>query len=303
MKTARVWRSLWRDRYIYLMLFPVVAYFLVFRYWPMGWMGIAFYDFKLLKGFSGSEFIGLRHFLDFFSGLSFWTLVRNTILISLVQLLFAFPAPLLFALLLNELRSIAFKRFVQTISYLPHFISMVVLTTLVITFLSPSLGTLNLVFRRLGLEPVYFMGDPRYFRTIVVGSAIWQNTGWGSILYLSVISGIDPQLYEAATVDGAGRLKRAWHITLPSLKTTVVILLILQVGQLLNVGFEKIFLLQNPLNLDASEVLSTYVYKRGIQNSDLSFATAIGLFNSGVSLVLVAAANVVSRRLADYSLW
>ena len=235
--------------------------------------------------------------------MSLFRLVSNTILINLYQIIFAFPAPLIFALLLNEVKMLKFKKTVQTISYMPHFISMVVLTSMIITFLSPSLGILNSIVKSLGMQPVYFMGNPNYFRTIIVASEIWQNTGWNAILYLSVISGIDSELYEAAIVDGARRLRQTWHITLPSLKLTIVILLILQIGRLLNVGFEKIFLLQNPLNLSISEVLSTYIYKRGIQNADLSFATAVGLFNSTVSVILVWLSNAASRKLSGNSLW
>jgi putative aldouronate transport system permease protein len=296
-------RRLWRDRYVYLMLAPVIIYFLIFKYWPMGWIGISFFDYKLLKGFEGSEFVGLRHFLDFFSSTSFTKLIFNTVILNVYHLVFAFPVPIIFALLLNEIRATRFKKLVQTVSYLPHFISMVVLTSLILTFVSPTLGTLNLLIKNLGFEPIYFIGESRYFRPIIVLSAIWQNTGWGSILYLSVISSIDGTLYEAAIVDGAKRLRQIWHVTLPALKTTIIILLILQVGQLLNVGFEKIYLLQNPMTFDVSEVLSTYIYKRGIQNSDISFATAVGLFNSVVSLVLVIFANTVSRKFSDSSLW
>lgn len=299
----KVRSKLWKDRYIYLMTAPVIVYFLLFKYWPMGWLRMAFYDYKLLKGFSGSEFVGFKHFADFFSGYDFWNLMRNTLLINLGALCFAFPVPIVFAMLLNELFLHRFKRVVQTISYMPYFISMVAFTSMIITFLSPSVGQLGDVYRFLGLEPVHFLGDPKYFRRIMIMSGIWQSTGWNAVIYLAALTGIDQEQYEAAIVDGAGRWQRAWHITLPGIRNTVILMLIMQVGNLMNLNFEKVFLLQTNSNLAASEVLQTYVYKKGITGFNYSFATTVGLFNSVISLILVGISNYFSRKYSEISLW
>ncbi|MEG1687536.1 MAG: ABC transporter permease subunit [Angelakisella sp.] len=296
-------RRLKQDRYIYLMLAPVILYFLVFKYWPMSWLSISFFDYKLLWGFVGSEFVGLQHYLDFFNSIDFWQIMANTVLLNIYGLLFVFTVPIIFALLLNELKVLRFKKFVQTVSYLPYFISIMVVVSMIFTFLSPSVGALNGFLKSMGFEPIYFLGDPKYFRSIHIISGIWQTTGWSAIIYLSTLSGIDPMLYEAATVDGAGRFKQMFHVTLPGLRSTILILFIMQIGKMLNVGFEKVFLLQNPLNSSVSEVLSTYVYKQGIINSNVSYATAIGVFNSVVSLILVLTANWVIKKISKVSIW
>lgn len=299
----KIIRRLVKDRYIYMMIFPVIVYLLIFSYWPMAWLRMAFYDFKMLGGFEKSKFIGLDNFINFFSGTDAMRLIWNTVAINLLALIFVFPAPILLALLLNELTSIKLKRVIQTISYLPHFISTVVLVGLITTFLSPTVGTLNKIIAAMGFEPVYFLGDPRYFRTIQVVSGIWQTCGWNSIVYLAALSGIDSELYESAHIDGATRFRQVWYITLPSIRPTIIIMLILQIGQMLNSNFEKMFLLQNPYNISISEVLVTYVYKRAMQQGDYSMATAAGLFNSFVSLILVAISNWLSRRYTETSLW
>ena len=296
---ALIKRRLWKDRYIYLMLSPVVIYFLIFKYWPMLWLRVSFYDYKLLRGFSGSEFVGFKHYIDFFTNPEVWKYIANTVILNSYALIFLFPASILFALLLNEMRGSKYKRFVQTVSYMPNFISTVVLVSLIVTFLSPSTGSLGIIMKSLHLESIYFLGDPKYFRAINVISGIWQTTGWSAIIYLAALSSIDGALYEAAVVDGAGRFKQMWHITLPGIKNTVVIMLILQLGNFLGSNFEKVFLLQNDLNLSVSEVLATYVYKVGIQRADYSFSTAIGLFNSVVCLCFVLVANRLSRKYSD----
>lgn len=292
-----------RDRYIYLMLAPVIIYFLLFKYWPMLWMSISFYDYKLIRGFAGSKFVGLKHYINFFTGMDFWNLVRNTLMINLYVLLFVFPVPILFALMLNELRSLPFKRFVQTISYLPYFISIAVLVSMITTFLSPTIGSLNAWIKALGGQPIYFLGSAKYFRSIYIISGIWQGTGWSAIVYLSALTGIDSELYEAAIVDGAGRLRQTWHITLPGIRNTIMIMLILQIGRMMNVGFEKVFLLQNPLNNSVSEVISTYVYKQGIVNANVSYSTAVGIFNSVISFALILMSNTISKKYSEVSLW
>lgn len=268
----------------------------------MGWLAIAFKDFKILKGFSGSEWVGLEHFETFFSNPDFLTLISNTLLLNIYSIAFCFTAPILFAVLLNEIKNKSFKKVTQTISYLPHFLSTVVMVSMVMTFLSPSLGVLNSFISSLGFDKINFLSEPQYFRTIMVISGIWQQVGWSSIIYLSALTGIDQSLYEAATVDGANKFKQIWHITLPGIRTTIIIMLILQIGNIMNVNFEKIYLFQNPLNLSVSEMLPTYVYKMGMVNSNYGLATAIGLFNSVISLGLVFVANRVSKKFSEVTI-
>lgn len=302
-RRKKIRTRLWNDRYMYLIALPVVLYFALLKYWPMGWLSISLFDYKLLAGFSGSKFVGLKHFIDFFSGTDFFRLVWNTIAINLLAILFVFPAPIVFAILLQEMNHKGLKKVTQTVSYLPHFISTVAFVALIKLFLSPSSGALATLFNMMGLQPIYFLGDAKYFRTILVLSGIWQGTGWSAIVYISALTGIDQGLYEAAEMDGANRLQRIWHITLPCLAPTIIIMLILQIGNLLNTNFEKIYLLQNTANLQISEVLQTYVYKRGLQEMNHSFATAVGAFNSIVSLALVAGANWLSGKFSETSLW
>jgi ABC-type polysaccharide transport system, permease component len=292
-----------RDRSIYLMIVPVVVFFAIFNYWPMTWLSISFFDYKILGGFSRSHFVGLENFRRFFFEMDAWRYIWNTLAINFLALAFVFPAPILLALLLNELRVPGFKKAVQTISYLPYFISTLVLVGLINNFLSPSIGILNQVLAAFGHEKIFFLGDPKYFRAILVISGIWQGCGWSAIVYLAAISGIDSQLYEAAQIDGAGRFRQALHVTIPSIATTIVIMLLLQLGNLLNSNFEKMFLLQNPYNLSISEVLATFVYKQAMRQGDYSLATAVGFFNSMVTLVLVAVSNRISRRISGASLW
>ncbi|NLI90153.1 MAG: sugar ABC transporter permease [Epulopiscium sp.] len=295
-------RRIWRDRYMYLMVLPVLTYFIIFKYLPMWWLRIAFYDYKILKGFSGSKFVGLDNFRVFLSNPDFLQILWNTLWLNILNLAFVFTAPILFALLLNELSHRRFKKTVQTISYLPHFLSMVVVTSMITTFLSPSLGVLNGIIKSMGGETIHFLGQPKYFRSIMTISGIWQGVGWGSIIYLSALSGIDQEQYEAAVVDGASRFQQIRHITFPGMQGTIVIMLILQIGNLLSVGFEKVYLLQNAQNMGVSEVLSTYVYKMGMQNSNYSLATAVGLFNSIISFALVLFANHMSKKYSDSGL-
>ncbi len=299
---GRVRRKIWQDRYMYMMVIPVVIYFAIFRYWPMAWLTIAFKDYKILKGFSGSSWVGLNNFQQFFSNPDFLRLIGNTIILNVYSLMFCFTAPIIFAILLNELWSNSYKRLVQTISYLPHFLSTVVMVSMVMTFLSPSLGVLNKVMSSMGMEKINFLSEPQYFRSIMVISGIWQQVGWSAIIYLSALTGIDQSLYEAATVDGAGRFKQMWHITLPGIRDTIIIMLIMQIGNLMNVNFEKIYLFQNPLNLSVSEMLPTYVYKLGMENSNYSLATAIGLFNSIISVFLVSIANKISKKYSEVAI-
>lgn len=294
--------KIWADRYMYLMSLPVVIYFAIFKYLPMAWLRTAFYDYKILKGFEGSKFVGFANFKLFMNNPDFLKILFNTFILNIYDLLFVFTAPILFALLINEISKTKFKKVIQTVSYLPHFLSMVVVTSMITTFLSPSIGIVNGIIKSLGGDGIHFLGQAKYFRTIMVGSGIWQGIGWGSIIYLSALSGIDMEQYEAAVVDGANRFQQIFHITLPGISNTIIIMLILQIGNLLSVGFEKVYLLQNAQNMGVSEVLSTYVYKMGIQNNNYSLATAVGLFNAVISLVLVLGANGFSRKYSETSL-
>ena len=299
----RVKAKLWRSRYMYLMLLPVVAYFVIFKYWPMYWLRMALYNYKMMKGFAGSEYIGLQSFVTFVRSMDFWMLFTNTIMINVFQLLIVFPIPIVFALLLNEVANEKFKKTVQTVSYLPYFISTMILVSMINTFLSPSLGIVNKVLKWATGDTIYFMGKAKYFRPIYIISSIWQGTGWNAIVYLCALTSIDPFLYEAAVVDGAGRWKQTWHITLPGIRSTIVIMLILQVGRMMSVGFEKVYLLQNDLNIGVSEVISTYLYKRGIIQADYGYSTSVGLFNSVINFSLVLISNYVSRKAGEVSMW
>lgn len=285
------------------MFLPVLVFFLVFHYAPMYGVQIAFKKFSAVRGIVGSPWRGLYYFQQFFDSYLFGELIGNTLGLSLYSLFVGFPTPILLALMMNELRSERVKRVVQTITYAPHFISMVVMCSMIILFLSPSSGVLNRIIEILGGQSVYFMGKPEYFKTIYVLSGVWQNTGWSSIIYMAALSGIDPQLHEAATIDGASRLQRVWHINLPGILPTAVILLIMNCGSLMSIGFEKAFLLMNDLNRAAAEIISTFVYQRGLIDRNYSSAAAIGLFNSAINLVLLLGVNTIARRISDTSLW
>lgn len=285
------------------MFLPVLVFFLVFHYAPMYGVQIAFKKFSAVRGIVGSPWRGLYYFQQFFDSYLFGELIGNTLGLSLYSLAVGFPTPILLALMMNELRSERVKRVVQTITYAPHFISMVVMCSMIILFLSPSSGVLNRIIELLGGQSVYFMGKPEYFKTIYVLSGVWQNTGWSSIIYMAALSGIDPQLHEAATIDGASRLQRVWHINLPGILPTAVILLIMNCGSLMSIGFEKAFLLMNDLNRAAAEIISTFVYQRGLIDRNYSSAAAIGLFNSAINLVLLLVVNTIARRISDTSLW
>lgn len=297
------WRHMLRDRYLVLMALPAIAYFLIFHYYPMYGLVIAFQDYSPGKGIWGSTWVGLKHFEQFFGGYYFVRLLGNTLKTSFYSLLWGFPLPIIFALMLNEFREGAFKRTVQTVSYLPHFISLVVTCGMIINFLSPANGIVNIAVKALGLKPINFLGQPQYFRTVYVASGIWQEFGWNSIIYLAALSGVDQQLYEAARIDGAGRWKQMIHVTLPSIRSTITILLILSVGNIMSVGFEKIILLYNTSTYETADVISTYVYRMGLQSLQYSFSAAVGLFNSVINILMLFMANTLSRRLTGSSIW
>jgi putative aldouronate transport system permease protein len=300
---AEIKKRLYRDRWLYLFLLIPLAYYIIFKYVPMYGATIAFKDYRIGLGFFGSKWVGLKNFERLFRAPVFYTIFRNTLLLNLYSLVFGFPVPIIIALLLNETNGILFKRAIQSILYLPHFISWVVLGGIFVQILSPSTGVVNLMLKALGITPVYFMVSNFWWPVMFVISGIWQGAGWGSIIYLAAISGIDPQLYEAARIDGAGKLAQIWHITLPGIKSTIAIMLILRLGGMMDVGFEHIYNLMNSAVYGVSDVISTYVYRTGILDNQYSYTTAIGLFQSVISLVLVVAANGITRKLGENSLW
>ncbi|HIQ62911.1 MAG: ABC transporter permease subunit [Christensenellales bacterium] len=302
-RRERLGRYLARNWQLYLLLLPVVAYFIVFHYLPMYGLQIAFRNYSVRLGFWRSQWVGLEHFERFFRSYYSTQVIANTILISVYSLAVGMPLPILLAILMNEVRNKAFKRTVQTVTYAPYFISTVVMCSMIYLFLSPQSGVINRLLMALGGESIYFMGKPALFKTIYVLTGVWQYTGWNSIIYMAALSGIDPQLHEAAMIDGAGRFRRIWHINLPGLIPTMVILLILNSGSLMTVGFEKIFLLQNDLNRSASEVISTLVYNQGLIQHDYSYSAAVSLFNSVVNCILLVTVNQIARRVSETSLW
>jgi putative aldouronate transport system permease protein len=291
-----------KNKYLYMMLTPVLLYFIIFHYFPMYGSIIAFKDFNPRLGIGGSAWVGLEHFKDFFGGMYFWRVLKNTLMISLYDLIFGFPAPLILALLLNEVKNALFKRSVQTITYLPHFISLVIICGMIKDFTSSD-GVINDIIAFFGGERVTMLLEPSFFRTIFVSSNIWQHIGWGTIIYLAALSAIDLEQYEACKIDGGGRWKQMLHITLPGLLPVFVILLILNIGRIMSVGFEKIILLYNPTTYVTGDVISSYVYRIGLQDFQFSFSSAVGLFNSVINFALVIGSNWISRKLNNTGLW
>ncbi|WP_082423181.1 ABC transporter permease [Paenibacillus dakarensis] len=298
-----VYKRIKKNWDLYLLILPVIAFFLVFEYGPMYGLQIAFKDFIANKGILDSPWVGLKHFERFFDSYYFWRLLGNTLGIGLYQLLVGFPIPIILALLINEVRSRKFSRFVQTITYAPHFLSTVVMVGLLYIFLSPQTGLLNTLITSLGGNPIAFLTKPEWFKSIFVLSGVWQQMGWSSIIYLAALAGIDQQLHEAARVDGASRWQRIWHINLPGIMPTIIVLLILNMGSLLGVGFEKVFLMQNSLNMPASDVISTHVYRKGIIDGQYSYSAAVGLFNSVINFILLVTVNRIARKINQTSLW
>lgn len=293
-----------KHKYLYIMLIPGVLYFIIFRYVPMTGILMAFERYSFTKGIFGSEWVGLKHFIEFFNYPDSAKVIRNTILLNLYNILFAFPASILFAAMVNELRESIFKKSVQTISYLPHFISTVIVVGMFYNFLSPSSGLINIILSHVfGIEPISFITQPGWFRTIYNGINIWQETGWNAIIFLAALTSIDSTQYEAAHVDGAGRLKQFLYVSLPGIMPTIAVMLILRVGFILEVGFESVLLLYNPSIYETADVISTYMYRRGIVDSDYSFATAVGLFQALIGLVLIMITNKLSKKFSETSLW
>jgi putative aldouronate transport system permease protein len=288
---------------LYVLIAPVLAYFFIFEYWPMYGVQIAFKNFLAVKGIWGSPWVGFKHFERFFDSYYFWRLIRNTLGIGVYQLVVGFPIPIALALMINEARSKSFRRFVQTITYAPHFLSTVVIVGIILIFLSPQTGLVNHAIEKLGGQPVSFLTEPAWFKSIYVLSGVWQSMGWSSIIYLAALSGIDPHLHEAAQVDGATRLQRIWHINVPGIMPTIMILLILHTGAILGVGFEKVYLMQNDLNMEASDVISTHVYRTGIVGAQYSYSSAVGLFNSVVNFIMLISVNAAAKKMKQTSLW
>lgn len=290
------------NKYLYLMMVPVIAYYVVFHYAPMYGALIAFKNYTPIKGILGSDWVGLKNFSDFFHSYYFWRILKNTILISVYTLLFEFPAPILLALLLNEIRSKAFRRAAQTVTYMPYFISLVVVCGIITDFTNSD-GVINHLFTLFGYDGQAMLQKPGLFRPIYVLSEIWQHVGWESIIYVAALMNVDQEQYEAARMDGASRLKQMFYITLPGIMPTIAIMLILRMGNLMNVGFEKIILLYNPGTYDTADVISSFVYRKGLLEFGWSYSSAVGLFNSVINLALLITANAVSRRVNNSSLW
>lgn len=302
-RRSKVKKQIKKRWQLYIMILPVIAYFVIFHYVPMYGVQIAFKDFIASKGITGSEWVGFKHFIRFFDSYHFWRLMKNTLGIGVYELLVGFPVPIILALMINEVRLKFFKRTVQTVTYAPHFLSTVVLVGMIIIFLSPDSGVVNQVIQLFGGKEISFLTEPKWFKTVYVFSGVWQSMGWSSIIYLAALAGIDPQLHESAIMDGANRWQRIWNINIPGILPTIIILLILNTGSIVSVGFEKVFLMQNDLNLEASDVIATYVYRSGILDAEFSFASAVGLFSTIINFILLITVNSIAKKVGQTSLW
>ncbi|UYO03114.1 ABC transporter permease [Paenibacillus sp. PSB04] len=292
-----------RDRELLLLFIPCILFYIIFRYGPLYGLIIAFKDYSVFSGVMGSDWVGLKHFVKFFSNQDFWMLFRNTLLLGFYTLIFGFPFPILLAVLLNEVRTKWFKKSVQTLSYLPAFLSVVIISSMIIDFLSPTNGLLNQLLAAFGFEKKYFLVDPGWFRPIYVISEIWGTIGYESIIYLAAIAGINPTLYEAARVDGASRFHMIRHITIPGLMPTMLIMFILKTGSMIRIGYEKVLLLYNPMTYNVADVFSTYVYRKGLLESNYSYAAAVGMFEALVAMTMLLGANAISRKIGGKGLW
>lgn len=299
---ARTWKIIRKNKAVYLMVLPVIIYYILFHYKPMYGIIISFMDYNPRRGVSGSQWVGMKHFVDFFTGPYFWRLLGNTLKLSLSTLIFGFPVPIILALLINELRNKKFSKAVQTITYMPHFVSMVVLCAMIRQFVGAN-GFITNFLSMFGYEGGNLLNHGEYWIPIYVISNIWQGAGWGSIVYLAALTGIDSELYDAAKVDGANRWKQTLNVTIPCILPTIIIMLIMRVGQIMGVGYEKTILLYNEGIYDVADIISTYVYRRGLLDRQFSFSTAVGLFNSVVNFILVVGANQISKKTTETSLW
>ncbi len=291
-----------REKYIYLLLLPGVLYFIIYRYVPMAGLVIAFKDFNPFTGFWNSDWVGFKHFARMFESSEVIQVLVNTIQISLLQIFVAFPVSIILALMLNELQHATLKRFIQSLIYLPHFLSWVVVVGIFVVFLRGE-GLVNSVLSNIGMEAIPFLTDPAYFKPIIILQVIWKEAGWGTIIFLAALAGVNPSLYEAAVIDGANRWRQLWHVTLPAIRGVIIILFILRLGSVLDTGFEQIFLMLNPFNMDSGNVLDTYVYFKGIQQGNIGFATAVGMFKGMIGLILVLSANRLAKRFGEEGLY
>lgn len=287
---------------LYLFVLPMFVYLLIFHYLPLYGVQIAFRDYKVIKGIWGSDWVGFKHFNNFFTSYQFWDLLKNTLTLSIYSLIAGFPLPIIFALLLNYCNSTKLKKTSQMISYAPHFISVVVFCGMILVFLSNG-GIINQILMKFGINPVKFLSNPKAFKHIYVWSGVLKNIGWGSIMYIAVLANVSPELHEAAIIDGASKFKRVLYVDIPAIVPTMVIMLITRCGEIMDVGFEKVLLLQNSINLEYSEVISTYVYKIGILGGQFSYSAAIGLFNNIINLLLLLLVNKIAKKVSDVSLW
>ncbi|MFE6735152.1 ABC transporter permease [Microbacterium sp. NPDC057650] len=293
------WQHIWRHKALYLMALPGIAYFIIFKYVPMAGLVIAFQDYSPFRGIAGSPWVGFDHFVRFFTEDTFGMLLTNTVVISLLLLIFSFPVPIILALMLNELRLKFFQRSIQTVIYLPHFMSWVIVVSLFYVLLTTDGGSINELLQSWGLPEIPFLTDPNWLRPLYTMQEVWKTAGWGTIIYLAAMTGVDLQLYEAAEIDGAGRWSQTWHITLPAIRPVIIVMFILAIGDFLELGFEHMFLMLNSLNREVGEIFDTYVYTAGIQNGQLSYATAVGLFKGLVGLVLVVGANRMAKKFGE----
>ncbi|WP_028551803.1 ABC transporter permease [Paenibacillus sp. UNC451MF] len=296
---SSLWKRVVRNRYIYLMILPGFLYFLIFKYIPMFGLIISFQDYQPYKGIMGSEWVGLEHFRRLFTDSEFWNIFKNTLVVFVVNIVFYFPVPIVLALMLNEVTHSYFKRVVQTIVYIPHFLSWVIVVSISFVMLTMDGGLINELITYFGGQPINFLMSEEWFNPIYVLQVIWREAGWGTIVYLAAMAAIDPGLYEAARMDGAGRFRQIWHITIPSIRSVVIVLLILKVGSVLDTSFEHIYLLLNSMNKNVAEILDTYVYTAGLKQGQFSFSTAVGLFKSVIGLILVLFSNWLAKKFGE----
>lgn len=305
-RTARsdgLWQKITHYRYIYLLMLPGLLYFLLFKFGPMWGLLLSFQNYSPFQGFWGSEWVGFKHFQDLFASKSFYIMARNTFLINIFGLIFSFPLPVILALMLNEIRHETFKRINQSIIYLPHFLSWVVVASMTFFLLSSDIGVINKVIRWFGHNPIPFLTEPNYFWGLITAQSIWKEAGWGTIIFLAAMAGVDPQRYEAAVMDGASRFKQIWHITLPAIRPTIIILLILRLGHIADVGFEQLLLMQNPLVLPVAEVFDTYAFSQGIVRGQISVGVTVGMFKGLVGLILVTGSNYVIKKMGQEGIY
>ncbi len=303
LKKPSLLQALWKGRLVYLLAIPGIIYFAVFKYWPMYGIIVAFKDFSPRQGIWYSPWVGLKHFIRLFNSLDFSSLVRNTLTLNLYRIVVMTPLAIIFALSLNEVRNPAFKRTVQTISYFPHFLSWVVVSGVVFQLFSPHSGSINRLLMEHGHQSLKFLITPKHFKSLIVFAGAWKELGWASIIYLAAITGINPELYEAAEIDGANRLQQTWNVTLPGLMPTMITLLLIDIGNIMNIGFEQVYVFLNPVLYQVGDVFSTYIYRVGLGQGRFSYTTAVGLFNTLIGFLLLVGANALSRKVTEEGLW